>query len=174
MISHKIHHEHSDKGTKRSKHYSQKKGVINIDDGELMEEAEKAVRNELGMGAAYAPDPDDLSESGTLDSCVDTEESKKAHWIAIIFMSSTAVLWFGSGFVYGLYFRKWNFVQTLYFIFVTLTTVGYGDLGFMTDGIHDDFTHHVSDRVFGIFFVLLGVEEKFANKIFGYSARCEF
>ena len=50
------------------------------------------------------------------------------------------------GFLYGLS-RDWGAVSSIYFVFVTLATVGYGDLTFDVQG----------HRIFGALFVLFGV-----------------
>lgn len=50
------------------------------------------------------------------------------------------------GLTYG-HIRGWSVCDTIFFIFVTITTVGYGDFTFATQ----------SDRLFGIFYVFIGV-----------------
>jgi len=59
--------------------------------------------------------------------------------VAILFVISF------TGILYGILYEEWNFIASLYFTFVTFTTVGYGDLA--PKG-------KVFDRVFMSFYVL--------------------
>ena len=67
-------------------------------------------------------------------------------------MVLTTIVYFAMGFIYGAIRDDWNVEESLYFIIVTMTTVGYG---------YDDHTFYYDGRtkgdvIFGIFFILIG------------------
>ena len=60
---------------------------------------------------------------------------------------TTLVLLFAVGMTFYIKVEGWSFVEAFYFVGVTITTIGYGDI------------HPVTDlgRVFTVFFALMGV-----------------
>jgi len=58
-------------------------------------------------------------------------------------------LYWCTGYVYGMYRRGWDFIDSFYFVAVTISTVGYGDETFR---LHDDV-----DKLFGAMYVFVGV-----------------
>lgn len=57
------------------------------------------------------------------------------------------IAWLGIGTVSYHFIEGWNWIQSLYFSTVTLTTIGYGDLHPTTD----------FSRLFTVFYIIFGV-----------------
>jgi potassium channel subfamily K len=83
------------------------------------------------------------SKSGATVNIGDFEQSQVS---TMMYSLLGVVVYFAVGFVYGLT-KGWSVCDTLYFVVVTVTTVGYGDFAFPTQ----------ADKVFGMFFVFFGV-----------------
>eukprot|EP00419_Tripos_fusus_P037104 CAMPEP_0172780122 /NCGR_PEP_ID=MMETSP1074-20121228/202767_1 /TAXON_ID=2916 /ORGANISM="Ceratium fusus, Strain PA161109" /LENGTH=466 /DNA_ID=CAMNT_0013617093 /DNA_START=24 /DNA_END=1424 /DNA_ORIENTATION=- len=60
------------------------------------------------------------------------------------------LLYWGTGYAYGKYRAGWDIVDSVYFLVVTISTVGYGDFAFSS--LDNDV-----DKLFGAFYVFFGV-----------------
>mmetsp|Transcript_112713 Transcript_112713/g.318519 ORF Transcript_112713/g.318519 Transcript_112713/m.318519 type:complete len:420 (-) Transcript_112713:164-1423(-) len=89
---------------------------------------------------AKAADKHEVVSSGKLAK----SDSKRKAMAAVSMITAYAAV----GISYGFIRRGWTLVDSMYFVVITLTTVGYGDMSFAGTW---------EDRVFGGFFVFVGV-----------------
>jgi len=104
-------------------------------------------------------DEDEASKAGTLDCSIplspvnlnlDAEEEEDRPPKTMLYASyALALVYWMAGFIYGVYRAGWSMVDSIYFVTVTISTVGYGD---MTFNQGDAF-----DRIFGAVYVFVGV-----------------
>jgi voltage-gated potassium channel Kch len=59
----------------------------------------------------------------------------------------TTIIILGIGSVAYHYLENWNWLDSIYFSIITLTTIGYGDFSPQTDG----------GKLFTIFYILIGI-----------------
>jgi len=93
-------------------------------------------------------------EAGTPEPVVnlqveDDEEEAHAPKHLLYASYALALIYFLTGLIYGIFRFGWSLVDSFYFVTVTITTVGYGDLTFNGG---DAF-----DKVFGAVYVFVGV-----------------
>jgi len=82
---------------------------------------------------------------------VEEEEEGDAAPKSMLYASyALALVYWITGFIYGMFRAGWGFVDSFYFVTVTISTVGYGDKNF-------DFNRENFDRIFGAIYVFVGV-----------------
>eukprot|EP00656_Telonema_subtile_P023260 TRINITY_DN2463_c0_g2_i1.p1 TRINITY_DN2463_c0_g2~~TRINITY_DN2463_c0_g2_i1.p1 ORF type:complete len:503 (-),score=102.42 TRINITY_DN2463_c0_g2_i1:166-1674(-) len=109
----------------------------------LTESGGSSSRMSYGLDDAYVSMMDEMEE---LQRQMDNEQEKRRRWVQIASEALLLLLFMFSGTLFYMYYEGWDFVDGLYFVLVTTTAVGYGDL-------------HPSDhfsRTFTVCYVFLG------------------